>query len=370
MLWYIVGDLGEIMNYKFTVGRRAREEEYIPNNYEIIDLDIYRPNKPIVLVLGGNGSTDDRASNGNAKIVSSMLGVFNKDVDILSVNYNQALGEPKLTENCNELVTKLLIPYVSINGMRIDIDSACKNMRNITIFGHCRGVDGVMKRLISILNQQLLDLQYNDIECRLLISQIVMVSYGANFNAKINAVKGVYCLSFTDDVYPKGSIQASSHFFNNLDIINMVKTDKELLNLIDTKTRPNLIWKQLTNFLRLHRRVYNARENNNIRLFAYGLIQTGNLLWGADHSIHALARDVDYNAHKNASSTGDCISRCLACALCNSVANSIINHKSDKFKNFDMEVLQQQIDTICKHDNYEQTKLDNIDLEDNLDMRL
>ena len=351
------------MNYKFTFGRRARLIEKIINNYEIIDLDTYSADKPIVLVLGGNGTTDDRAANGNAKVVSSMLGIFNDDVDILSVNYNQALGEQYIINNCKELVSKLLIPRVSFNGARIDIDKACKNMRNITVFAHCRGVDGVMRRLIPILDQELSNLQYNDIERKQIISQIFMIAYGANYKDVINGVKGMYCLSFTDDMFPKGSMHLSAHFLNKLDSINMSTMDRELLYKIDT-SRPIIgVWKQLIYFLKLHRRVYTLQENNIIRLFAYGLNQTDNHIWEKDHSIHSLTRDEDWHCHTNASSTGDYVSRCLACVLCNSVANSILNQKHDYWIDFDLDNLNLQLGDICNQHNYIQSKFDDIDLE-------
>ncbi len=351
------------MKHQFTIGRRARVEENIPNNYQIIDLNSYHTTKSLVLVLGGNGTTDDRSANGNAKIVSSMLGVFNDDVEILSVNYNQGLGEPNITENCKVLVDKLFLPYVSINGERLDIDTACKNMRNITVFAHCRGVDGPMRRIVPILQNRLMELNYNTAEREQIISQIVMVAYGANLNDTIKEIKGVYCLSFSDEMYPSGAALLSKQFLNKLDIINMVKSDRELLSEIDISKKRDLIAAQLSTFLQTHRRVYNINEGNNIRLLAYGLLQTDNHIWEADHTIIGLTREDDWSSHKNASSTGDCVSRCLACALCNSVANSIINQKSDLFVDFDMVKLQNQIDTICKQHNYEQTKLDNVDLE-------
>lgn len=350
------------MNYKFTIGRRAREGENIPHNYQIIDLDTFQPSKPIVLVLGGNGSTDDRASNGNAKIVESMLGVFNQDIDLLSVNYNQALTEPYITLNCKELVEKLFIPYISNNGERLNIDTAYKNMRNVTVFAHCIGVEP-MKRIVAILYNKLIELNYTHTERKQIISQIVMISYGSQHNDIIEEIKGIYCLSFSDEMFSDGSAQLSKQLLAKLDIVSMVKTDKELLQQLDTTQSTEVIHEQLIDFLKLHRRVYNLNENNNIRLFAYGLHQSENHIWEMDHTIIGLERDHDWTKYRYASSTGDCVSKCLACALCNSVANSLINNRSEQFVDFDIKLLYNQINTICKHHNFEQTKLDNIDLE-------
>lgn len=351
------------MNYKFTIGRRASVEENISNNYEIIDLNTYKASKPIVLVLGGNGTTDDRAANGNAKIVASMLGVFSNDVDLLSVNYNKANEDPELSENCEKIVQNLLLPYVSDNGKRLDIETACKNMRNITIFAHCFGVDGPIDSIVRILDNELYNLKYTSKERKRIISQIFLVAYGSNFNDEIDSVKSVYCLSFSDEMFLNSSMLLSSEFLTKTHLIEMVKCDRDILNEIDTKKSFNSIFEQVKNFLKTHRRVYNIKEDKHIRLFAYGLHQTDEHIWEMDHTIMGLTRDDDWNKHENASSTGDCVSRCLACALCNSVANSIINQNSNRFIDLDMKKLQRQITTICKAHNYEQTKLDGVDLE-------
>lgn len=348
------------MNTKFTYGRRALDEEGIPHNYEIIDINTYKATKPIVLVLGGTATTDDRSANGNAKIVAGMLGGFAKDVDLLTVNYNDALNKSYIDDNCSKLTKKLLVPYVADNGKRLDIDTACRNVRNITVFAHCHGVDGIMSKVVPEFTKQLIKLGYNDAERQQILSQIVMVAYGADFCDVIRDVKGVYCLSFGDEKFISGTINASKQLVDKLDIINMVKTDRDLLKQIDTK-KP--IFRQVIKFLRYHRRVYSLNENNVIRLFAYGLYQTDNHLWDEDHYIMGLTRNEDWSKHENASSTGDCVSRCLACVLCNSVANSIQNNQSTQHIEFDMGDLHENIDNICKAHNYEQTKLDNVDLE-------
>ena len=353
------------MNNKFTIGRRAKVYENIPHNYQIIDLNSYKPNRPIVLILGGNGSTDDRAANGNAKLIESMLGVFGDDVDLLSVNYNQpvSLVEPFITLNCKELVEKLFIQYISDNGKRLDIETACKNMRNVTIFAHCVGVSGPMKRIVSLLYNKLIDLNYNTTEREQILSQIVMVAYASQHNDIIEEIKGIYCLSFSDEMFCDGVTQLSKQLLTKLDIINMVKTDRELLQHIDTTKPIKYVHEQLIDFLKLHRRVYNLNEGNNIRLFAYGLHQSEGHIWEMDHTFLGLEREYDWSKHRYASSTGDCVSRSLACALCNSIANSLINNKSSHFVEFDIKTLHNQINNICKQHNFEQTKLDNIDLE-------
>ena len=45
-------------------------------------------NGPIVLVLGGNSTHNNKIAIGNGNFVNSLLGVFKDDVTLLSVNYN------------------------------------------------------------------------------------------------------------------------------------------------------------------------------------------------------------------------------------------------------------------------------------------
>ena len=214
-----------------------------------------------------------------------------------------------------------------------------------------------------VLYNKLVELNYTHTEREQIISQIVMIAYGSQHNDIIEEIKGIYCLSFSDEMFSDSSAQLSKQLLSKLDIVSMVKTDKELLQQLDTTQSTEMIHKQLNDFLKLHRRVYSLNENNNIRLFAYGLHQSENHIWEMDHTFQGLEREYDWSKYRYASSTGDCVSRSLACALCNSVANSLINAKSEQFVDFDIKLLYNQINTICKQHNFEQTKLDNIDLE-------
>lgn len=348
------------MDRKFTYARRANPEENIQYNYQNIDINAYNPDKPIVLVLGGSGTIDDYATNGNMKIVSSMLGVFKRDVDIIGVNYNLGLNKSNIDVNCKELVKNIFVPYVEKDGKRLDIDTACKNVRNVTIFAHCKGVDGIMSRVVPTLTSELIKLGYNDEECKQIISQIVMIAYGADFYDTIRDVKGIYFLSFCDETFMCGTVQEANEMLDKLGVINMVKTDRDFLSQINTN---RTISRQIIGFLRSHKRVYNLHEDNIIRLFAYGVYQTDDNIWEEDHSIAGMARNDDWSKHENASSTGDCVSRSLACALCNSVANSIQNNQGTQHIEFSMDELHKNIDNICRAHNYEQTSLDDLDFK-------
>ena len=217
-----------------------------------------------------------------------------------------------------------------------------------------------MSKVVPELTKELIIIGYNAEECKQILSQIVMIAYGADFCDTIDEVKGVYFLSFCDEMFPQGSVHAAKEFLDKRDIINMVKTDRDLLKL---NTNRSLL-SQFMDFLTTHKRVYSLRKDNNIRLFGYGALQgEDGYIWEQDHSIIGLSRNEDWSKHENASSVGDCVSRGLACALCSSVANSIQNNQNTQHVEFDMEDLYQNIDNICRIHNYEQTKLDDIGLQ-------
>ena len=63
------------------IGRRARVDENLPNNWENIDINTFTipKDKKAVFMLGGNNTNRVEANNGNAKIVSTSLNESNTD---------------------------------------------------------------------------------------------------------------------------------------------------------------------------------------------------------------------------------------------------------------------------------------------------
>ena len=71
-----------------TVGRRAREDENLPNNWEILDINkLVVPKNKTIFMFGGNTTNRPEAANGNAKIIESLLPPEErKQINILSNN--------------------------------------------------------------------------------------------------------------------------------------------------------------------------------------------------------------------------------------------------------------------------------------------
>ena len=76
-----------------------------------------------------------------------------------------------------------------------------------------------------------------------------------------------------------------------------------------------------------------------------------------DHSYRELLRTIvedkdsklmKSNPHENASITGDYVSRCFASALCNSIANSMLNNASDKLIPLSLDDIQKQLEEVVR----------------------
>lgn len=358
--------------YTFIVGRRLPSGAFL-KHWERVKFDDYSFDKPIVLVLGGDGTREERLANGNAKIVESLLGVFKNDIDLMSVNYNAVPGKDEyLNENCINLVNNLFMPCVQSNNERIDIIKACKNIRKITIMAHCFGDFKVLNRITKIFEYKLNDLGYNANEIDKIIEQLFVVGYGSQNIANNKRFKSIYCTSLSDDVMVIESLALKSDFLNNIDEIKMSESDKNSflpitkLNKAKKSNHHGLAYisREVENIFKRKRRVYQLNYDKNINLITYGLYQSCGYIWEADHPMSGLARNINWVANKMASSTGDCVSKCLACALCNSVANSMLNIKSNELIEFDMKLLKEQIDSICQQHNYKMSKYDGMDIEE------
>ena len=62
-----------------SIGRRAREDENLPHNWENIDINTFTipKDKKVVFMLGGNNTNRVETNNGNAKIVTTSLSETN-----------------------------------------------------------------------------------------------------------------------------------------------------------------------------------------------------------------------------------------------------------------------------------------------------
>ncbi len=322
---------------QFIVGRRVVDDS-VPMHWQTVDLDTYSHSKPIVLILGGTGADDNKIANGYAKIINSLLGVFKDETDVLSVNYNQGIYTPTLAqENAKMLVKKLLLPQISLNGAKIDTNLACRNVRQFTVFAHCNG-DKIFNMMVQELENELNALGYTEAETLKLISQLFLVSYGTMSTHW--AVKIMNVISPFDEVFRSGK-QVWRSLLSKLDEVKINSEDKEFFREMNLATDPSIALKK---FYSHNERCYVLRNENEIHL-ATSQLHTGG---DNEHSIGEFFRDMNWNHHKNMTMAGDAVSRCLAAALCNAVANSIMNRSSSSLIEFDIEYLQTQLEEIVQ----------------------
>ena len=304
----------------------------------------YSADKPLVLVLGGNGTETEKEANGNSKIVARLLGVFHQDVDLISVSYNHAVGyKDRENSGCADIIKKFFLPRISKNGARLPIEEACKGMRLINVFAHCHGANSILYKVIGSLKEIMKFLRYSEEEQRLILEQIFAVSYGAAYDNE--EIKRLEVLSIDDETFQQQGIRLVRDFMFDLDKVNLNPLDKPKLEKMDSI--------QLYSFMMENPRCYSLPQGRSYRLVTAGLSKTRN------HEIAFLERNENWEKADSATKKGDVVSKCIACALCNAVANSILNKNSQELIPFDMETFGQQIEDIVRPLNETEVQYEN-----------
>lgn len=327
---------------KYIVGRRVSDDS-VEHHYERIDLKHYQASNPIVLILGGNGTVTDKAANSYAKNISNLLGVFNGDVDILSVNYNHGdyRGNSPNELEVGLITYHLLCQLISENNNRLDIETACKNMRKITIVAHCFGDYAVVSSIIDKLETFMNRVGYDKYEQEQILKQIFMISYGVY--SQNDKVKSLNIISPNDETFEDVAITPWYDLLNNLDKINgIAKDDKDFFNEIKKIDKSKWL-KALQRYITDNPRCYVMKNGDKLSL-ATGILFKDD--FRGDHDISALIRDENWEINNEASYAGDYTSKCFAVSLCHAVANSILNENSPTFIPFDMEELRQILEGI------------------------
>lgn len=319
------------MGFDFTLGRKNKRYLF---GWENLDLPTFSSSKPIVFVFGGSGTDSRRVANRYANVVESMLGTFANDVDIITMNYNfEELKRWQEDSFSSSIVQYLFMPRVLNNGQKIDVDNACKKMRDISVFAHCYGsyfMELIEKKLVHCLE----NVGYTKEETNKIMSQIFVVSFGARKNS--GKIPSLDVLSVTDEYFYDASVGLSDELLKNVNKIVMSPLDREKFQTLTSGQMHELL-KTINN------RCYVLPAENKIKLISSNF---SNEDYG-NHGIAFLKRTNDWTSEKQITTSGDCVARCIAAALCNSVANSLKNRSNDQFINFDIEELRYQLEEIC-----------------------
>ena len=170
----------------FGFGKRVEKSAQFKNGWqEMSPFDVPKA-QPVIICLGGNGTTSDRFANGFAKTAEEMLHIRSGAyIDIYSLRYGYDDDSEEDTmhgditmQEVEDLTNALLVNRVTDeNGKRLPLREACKNMRNLNFVTHCFGQRALNPMLSELANKMEYNLGYSEDEIRMICHQIMNVSY-------------------------------------------------------------------------------------------------------------------------------------------------------------------------------------------------
>lgn len=335
--------------HHYLYGQRVKDDS-VKYHFKGIDPEEVTLDKPAVFVFGGTGTYGDRSVNGYLKAIESLLGEFSYDADMIGLDYNFDHDVQTNYNNAEVFVNSILYPHLQINGKKIDVDLVCRKMRQITIFAHCFGKK-FTDTLIDCLETTLKNLGYTEDECEKIVKQIFVISYAAPKGT--TRAKSLNVVSPIDSNINESDYAWKFILRNDLlEQISMSPSDrKEIERLKDYYGKLSRF--KIGQFYQKNERVFVVKDSAEESIYLATSCPFDAYWW--DHDVMFIPRDKDYKALERATKVGDYVSRCLLSALCNSVANSILNSRSDKLIPFDLEELKLQLEEVVKELNSKET---------------
>lgn len=324
-------------------------------NCKEVDLEDYRVKKPVVFVIPGKGANSNKDINGYLKVIKSQLGVFNQDVDLVGLCYKDGTATTHFEEaNVAKVVRNFFLPLVtSENGERLTLKEACKNMRNLTIFAHCFGVE-MANQFTERLMDEMHYLHYTDEEQLEILSQVVMIGFASwTTNTKFTTVNIVspYDTLFED----RGKVSWEDVLlkFKEMDMSpEDRKYFEDVLNQL-----PNRDLEGLEGFYGNKQRCFvvphYSAKHQSLSLVCSKLYKNA-----SDHYARGFALGGNWEPHEWLTEAGYTFVKCSSCILCNSVANSIINRMKKEFVPFNMKNnVQKQLEEVVRPLNEDRTDI-------------
>lgn len=200
-----------------------RVEKSLAHPYGYAPVEEIPTEKPCILIFGGSGVDNPRKANNNMGDVRNLLEKYGleESVDVYSVIYNfgdmhdeaYAFDDKKARktllfqhgrrrlrtfmdfeteryakpfentsiEDTNpryvqQIFDVIFLPRISQDGHRLDVETAKRNMRNITVYAHCHGGYTFIK-LEELIQQKMIELGYTNQEIKEIQKQLVCVAY-------------------------------------------------------------------------------------------------------------------------------------------------------------------------------------------------
>lgn len=172
----------------FHLGMKSNDNE---NHW--IEQCVLNPNKKTLLCLGGGGTIDARAANGNCNCFVDVLGLADEEKSelqlvscyrpdykkIRNIQQNPANLIKNINDDYKREILQKFMPFMAqrIDGKfeRLTNECLAKNFRNIMIQAHCAGVDDLPK-FTKIFKQAMTKLGYSPAVQKHALKQIICVT--------------------------------------------------------------------------------------------------------------------------------------------------------------------------------------------------
>lgn len=299
------------------IGIRHTQSSKSTNNWERLNSE-YHITKPTILCAGGNLTLDDKSANSIAKMAENLIGRHEQDIDILSIIYETKDSSHPIgfvsNQDAGDLTLQIFAPLImDENCNRLSLKQVCKNLRNITIFQFCYGVEAINK-INKILIDLLKSLNYSQNEVRLILQQIFCVGFAPIEDN--NANSSFYVKSIDDEKFGNNYIYNKYNADINANQIFLGSGELQKNNNSLT-----LFTQKLSSPISVH------STTNDVFDLAKVLE-----LFEREHDLSLISRNKSYNPTLyNITHNANTASLCISYALSFSVANSIQNNLTNKF---------------------------------------
>lgn len=287
-------------------------------HWQRLNLEQYSPNKPVVICIGGNGTTTESSANGMCKFVENYLQLLFKEngmnrvydhVDIISAVYpvdgDSNKGEFSKSDT-DYFVDNFLIKLLQDeNDELVPLNEACRRLSQVTFFTFCRGHLEVDKIMHSFYKELRL-LGYTQQECDIMMFALFEISFAPLTYGSLIPI--MFVDSKQDEMLNTAwkNKETSSHIGDDLNGI-AIKHEKYGDPLLSGVAVSEAVYDSI--------HVYSSRLRNDIE--------------EDEHNLLLLFRDGGWNSQYEPNA--DCVSQLIAWALSRAIENGIDNKKSKKF---------------------------------------
>ena len=316
---------------RHTINEIGRRNPNFPRQWEFLDIDNLRFNRPVIICLSGSSTTENKLVNIIAKIIQNYLDLLFKTkdgknaldyVDIIGIKYarkdRNTYEKGYITEEYVDKLTDALVDLLTNwNQHKLPLDCAKRKFAQITFFTYCYGKQ-VLENLINILNEKLAAVGYTPAEINFIFGASKEVSF-APHTFTGNKIPSVHIISNND--------QIASPMLKNL------YTEQQLTELNGItlhQDKPGFLYGQPCD----------TATAPCIQIISSKLLNTSQTSNKAlnDHNIKCVSRDDNwdlkaYSPHDQSKYpfNADCVSQMIAWALCRGVENRMQNFKATTY---------------------------------------